>query len=592
MSNATEITLPTGWARTTLGEIVEPTRPKVEPQKHPNSPYIGLEHIEPHRMRLLGTVPASSMKSSAVRFYARDVLYGRLRPYLNKVYCPDFDGVCSPEFIVLPEGESVDSKYLQYLLNSASFVSYASHLNAGDRPRVDFAQLSEYELSLAPLNEQHRIVAEIEKQFARLDECTVAVRRIAEDLKLYRASVLKAACEGRLVPTEAELARAEGRDYEPAAALLERILAERRAHWEADQLARMKAQGKTPKDDKWKEKYEEPEEPATGQLPELPEGWIWSSAAQITTRITDGEHITPQRSESGVLLLSARNIQDGKLSLEQVDYVPEDVYEIISQRLTIEPGDVLLSCSGSVGRSCIAPKNLQFALVRSVAVLKPVFEMGTFISLSIRSPLLQAQISEKQTQTAQANIFQGKIKTLGFALPPLGEQHHIVAEVERRLRIVDELEELVTVNIERADELRRSILKRAFEGRLVSQDPNDEPASVLLERIAAERQHRAEEAMTHKKSPAGRRRKKTRPDETPLFDESEPTRQTKELLAAFAAADGRLTVEEVFNRAGYSFRSDDEIDAFFEKLTEELTTARLKLDRTDEGDVFLERGAA
>ena len=127
-------------------------------------------------------------------------------------------------------------------------------------------QLRELPILLSPLPEQHRIVAEIEKQFTRLDASVAALKRVRANLKRYRASVLKAACEGKLVPTEAELARVEGRDYEPADRLLERILAERRARWES-QVKRRRS-------------YEEPVALDTSSLPELPEGWVWSSMGQ------------------------------------------------------------------------------------------------------------------------------------------------------------------------------------------------------------------------------------------------------------------------------------------------------------------------
>jgi type I restriction enzyme S subunit len=130
----------------------------------------------------------------------------------------------------------------------------------------------------------------------------------------------------------------------------------------------------------------------------------------------------------------------------------------------IEPGDVLLSCSGSVGRSTIAPAGLRFTLVRSVAVLKPLFSMGKYLTLALRSPQLQAQIKAKQTQTAQANIFQGKIKQLVLPLPPFAEQERIVSEVERRLSVADALEATITANLRRATRLRQSILQQAFSG--------------------------------------------------------------------------------------------------------------------------------
>ena len=115
-----------GVAAMPLGEVVKPTRPRVKPADHPALPFIGMEHIEAHTMKLLGTVPAATMKSSAVYFKSGDVLYGRLRPYLNKVYRPTFEGLCSAEFIVLPETERLDGKYLQHFLNSGAFVRFAS----------------------------------------------------------------------------------------------------------------------------------------------------------------------------------------------------------------------------------------------------------------------------------------------------------------------------------------------------------------------------------------------------------------------------------------------------------------------------------
>ena len=128
-------------------------------------------------------------------------------------------------------------------------------------------KLATLELPLAPLPEQRRIVAEIEKQFTRLDASVAALKRVQVNLKRYRASLLKAACEGKLVPTEAELAQSEGRDYEPADRLLERILSERRARWDSQEKRRGK--------------YKEPVSLDISNLPELPEGWVWSTLAQI-----------------------------------------------------------------------------------------------------------------------------------------------------------------------------------------------------------------------------------------------------------------------------------------------------------------------
>jgi type I restriction enzyme S subunit len=176
-----------------LGDVFQPSRPRVSPADKPNLPFIGMEHVEAHTMKLLGTVPAGTMKSSSVHFQPGDVLYGRLRPYLNKVCRPDFEGLCSAEFIVFPNTPDIDTKYLQYFLNSYDFVSFATHLNEGDRPRVDFKQIAPYPFPLAPLPQQRRIVEAIELQLGRLDAAVAGLVAAKAKLKRYKQAVLKAA---------------------------------------------------------------------------------------------------------------------------------------------------------------------------------------------------------------------------------------------------------------------------------------------------------------------------------------------------------------------------------------------------------------
>ncbi|MBI3910864.1 MAG: restriction endonuclease subunit S [Armatimonadetes bacterium] len=220
--------LPPGWAGTTLGEIVAPTRPRHHPQDCPQLPFIGMEHVEAHTMRLLGTVPAAVMKSSAVHFFPGDVLYGRLRPYLNKIYRPDFEGLCSAEFIVLPPSQCIDGRFLQYRLNAADFMAFASHVNEGDRPRVDFSQLAQYHVWLPPLPEQRRIVAEVGRRLSVIDEMEVAVTANLKRAERLRQAILKRAFAGELVPQDPH--------DEPASALLERIRGERAAAGEGKTL--------------------------------------------------------------------------------------------------------------------------------------------------------------------------------------------------------------------------------------------------------------------------------------------------------------------------------------------------------------------
>ena len=161
----------------------------------------------------------------------------------------------------------VNKQYVSWFLRSPDYWEQVARESAGIAlQNVNAKKLSAVTLPLPPSPEQYRIVAEIEKQFTRLDASAAALKRAQANLRRYRASVLKSACEGTLVPTEAELARAEGRDYEPADVLLQRILAERRARWESQEKRRGK--------------YKEPAAPDTSELPELPEGWVWATVEQ------------------------------------------------------------------------------------------------------------------------------------------------------------------------------------------------------------------------------------------------------------------------------------------------------------------------
>ena len=485
--------LPTGWAETTLAQLVSPDRPRELPQDLPHLPFVGMEHVEAHSMRLLGTVPASGLKSSAVNFQAGDVLYGRLRPYLNKVLLARFEGLCSAEFIVFGRRAEVSSEWLAYFLNSSPFVSFSSHLNAGDRPRVDFDQIGTYGLLVAPRAEQDRIVAEIDKQFTRLDAATAALKRVQANLKRYRASVLKAACEGRLVPTEAELARKEGRDYEPAEKLLQRILRERRARWEADTLAKMQASGKPPKDDHWKQKYKEPSAPDSSNLPKLPEGWCWASLDQlIVSGPQNGLYKAKTSYGKGTPIVRIDDYQnDWHRPATDLRVLQLDAEELSLYRL--EPCDILINRVNSpshLGKCISVPDGWAGTVFESNMMRLQVAEL-----LSIQYLMDYLHSNEGRTKLTsnakwavnQASINQEDVKDTAVPLPPRAEQARIAESVSLAISGQSRTSEAVAVQMIHSSRLRQAILSSAFTGQLVPQDPTDEPASTLLARIRAER---------------------------------------------------------------------------------------------------------
>ncbi|HXF64942.1 MAG TPA: restriction endonuclease subunit S, partial [Caldilineaceae bacterium] len=275
--------LPPGWTWTTLGEVC------TKPQYGWTTSAAGKGSL-----RLLRTTDITSghIDWSAVPFCEVEP------PEPAKYLLRDGDIVISRagsvgfSFLVKQPPESVfasylirfrpiqtDEKYLSYYLQSPDYWRQISESKLGIAVQnVNATKLQQIRLPLAPPSLQRHIVDAIEAHFTRLDAAVAALKRVQANLKRYRAAVLKAACEGRLVPTEAELARAEGRAYEPASVLLQRILAERRARWEAANP---------------RKKYQEPAPPDTSELPELPEGWCWARVKQVG-RVQLGRQRSPQ----------------------------------------------------------------------------------------------------------------------------------------------------------------------------------------------------------------------------------------------------------------------------------------------------------
>jgi type I restriction enzyme S subunit len=409
-----------------------------------------MENIEAHTMKLLGTVPAGTMKSSAVHFQPDDVLYGRLRPYLNKVYRPDFEGLCSAEFIVFPKTESISSRYLQYFLNSSSFASYASHLNAGDRPRVDFEQLSPYPFPVAPCEQQELIVAEIEKQFSRLDEAVANLKRVRANLKRYKASVLKAAVEGKLT----EDWRKQHPNVEPASKLLDRILAETSSKRHSSNSNSIDDSG----------------------FGKLPPTWCWSRVEDIGN-VQLGRQRAPKYHFGRNMrpYLRVQNVFEDRIDLEDVmemDFPPADF-----EKFRLEPDDILLNEGQSpelLGRPAIYRGELPDACFtntlirfRTNALMTPNYPFLVF-----RAYMRNGRFTKEGTITTNiAHLSAGRFAKIEFPLPPLEEQKYIVAEVERRLSVIEELEAAVEANLTRADRLRQAILTRAFEGKLIKTEP-------------------------------------------------------------------------------------------------------------------------
>ena len=456
--------LPRGWARTSLGQIVRKARPKIPADPKSELPFIGMDHIEPHSFDLVGQDKFAKMKSAGSYFLPGDVLYGRLRPYLNKVHKAKFEGVASAEFIVLPGSDYHDSDFLKYLLHQRSFIEFAMSRSSGDRPRVKFNGIADYEFPLPPLNEQRRIVEKIETLFARLDKGEEAVREVQTLLKRYRQSVLKAAVTGAL--TSDWRAESAGQ-LEHGQDLLARILKTREENWQG------------------RGKYKAPVEPDTRGLPQLPKGWIWASIEQLGY-IQSGQ--TPKGVEAHV-------VQSGTVPWFKVS----SMNDLGNEMAMYTSKWMFTKESAEVAKLNILPAGTIAFPKRGGAILTNkkrrlgvpgALDLNTmgFVPIALEGYLwIYFQGLDLRTVYDGSNVPQinyHDIADLFVAVPPKDEAKVICEEVELRMGQIAKLEEWCATELKRSASLRQSILKDAFAGRLVPQDPSDEPAGDLLARIA------------------------------------------------------------------------------------------------------------
>jgi type I restriction enzyme S subunit len=353
---------------------------------------------------------------------------------------------------------------------------------------------------LPPFHEQIRIVAKLEELFARLDAGVEGLRKVKAQLKRYRQAVLKYAFEGKLT----EKWRKNHRDLiEPASQLVKSIIKGNLAEWENDQLLQVKKSRQDQKNDLLKKKYKQPLLPSTSTQAGLPEYWAWVTADQLFWSITSGSRgWAKYYSEEGAFFVRVGDLSHDNISinLKSAQHVnPPDGAEL--RRTRVSSGDILISITADVGRIALVPIGVKEAYINQhVALAKsvPLFS-HSYLAWFLLSPLGQKQLTDLQYGATKAGLGLDDIGRVNVPLAPLVEQYEIVEEIERRLSVLTETEKVIEQNLRRANSLRQSILRTAFEGRLVPQDPEDEPADKLLECIQEERAKSMGEKNTNKR---------------------------------------------------------------------------------------------
>jgi type I restriction enzyme S subunit len=340
---------------------------------------------------------------------------------------------------------------------------------------IYFPECKAFHVCIPKTAEQRRIVAEIEKQLTRLEAGVAALRRVQANLKRYRAAVLKAACEGKLVPTEAELtakntkstkknsgsvsassaiSAVKNSGYETGAELLARILTERRQNWQS------------------RGKYKEPAAPDTANLPSLTDGWTWLSIEAIgfVTKLAGFEYTkyVKYSPDGDLAVIKAENAGRSGFKRTEISRIKSSTVAKLT-RSQLKAGDLLMVFVGAgTGNVARVPDDQPYFLGPNIAMIRvyPNFVSEAYLEIFLRSPVGHSLTFGFIKAVAQPSLSMGTIRMIPVALPPLAEQARIVAEVERRLSVVEELESVVSANLQRAVRLRQSILQKAFTGQL------------------------------------------------------------------------------------------------------------------------------
>lgn len=474
--------LPDGWAWATLGEIADLVGGGTPSRQHSeyftgNIIWLTPTEIPKHRVAVITDskerITEEALRHSSARLLPEGTVLMTSRASIGYVAIAGTEVTTNQGFASFICKEGVYNAYLAYWLwGNAEF--FEQEATGTTFKEISKTKLRTFIFPLAPSAEQKRIVEAIEGLFTQLDAGVAALKRLRANLRRYKAAVLKAACEGRLVPQDP--------DDEPASELLGRILAERRAKWAAEQ----RAKGKDPR----KVKYEEPATPDTSDLPELPEGWVWASLESISNALGGYAFNSSEYTENGFQILKIGNVKMGRLILSEHPTFMANVLDNIQQKYLLQKRDIVITLTGTRKKrdyGYVALVNDEEKLLLNQRVARLRFHMSLnpqYFLIALQNENYRDRFFAHETgNVGQGNVGMKAITKEPIPIPPINEQDRLVSEVDGYMTIFNQLEISLQTNLQRTKRLRQAILKQAFAGQLVAQDPDDEPASELLKRV-------------------------------------------------------------------------------------------------------------
>lgn len=431
-------------------------------------------------------------------------LVGKAGQVLVEIDSLSFGAFCT---VVRPVAE-IHHRYLGYYFESPNYRGAIYDISAGSNiNNIKSSELAEHAVPVAPAAEQVRITEKLEELLSDLDAGIAELKTAQRKLAQYRQSLLKAAVEGALT---ADWRAAHGQPQESGAELLQRVLSERRARWEQKQLAKFAEQGKTPPRG-WQAKYPEPFAPNLTGLPPLSEGWVWASLGQLLESMTSGSRDwAPYYDRGACTFVMAQNVRPWRPDFTFRQLVDPPLNDRDRARSMIEKDDLLITIVGAnTGQSCRVAQELEDHFVcQSVALLRATEKsMSEFLNAVLNSSGHgQRQFREMNYGAGRPHLSFEQIESVLVPMPPADEQEQILSVIEEGSRQMEAIEVEIAKALKQTAAQRKNLLKAAFAGQLVPQDPNDEPASDLLARIRAEREANSMKSIARKRGPKTKER--------------------------------------------------------------------------------------
>ncbi len=432
--------IPSSWLHLALGEVIDYGRTiKVEPSEIPPDAWVlELEDIEKDRSKLLQRLlfAQRQSKSTKNRFSVGNVLYGKLRPYLNKVLVADRDGYCSTEIIPLKPNQAINGRFLFYLLKHPKFIKYAESASHGlNMPRLGTEAGQQAPLVLAPLEEQKRIADKLNSLLARVDACRDRLERIPCILERFRRAVLTAALSGQLTE-DWQLNRVEQSDFNSSK--------------------------------------------VSGQLADFADVIDPNPSHRYPSYVGGTIPLLATEQMSG---LNNWDISSAKLTTL-------DFYEARKLAHDFLDDDIIFARKGRLGLARNPPPNSRYVFSHTVFIIRSKTDkiLPSYLLWFLRQEwCVDWLLLEMNSNAGVPTLGKSVMERLPIIIPDYTEQQEIVRCIEKLYAYAEHVEARYQNALTRVEQLTPTLLSKAFRGELVPQDPNDEPASVLLKRIHAER---------------------------------------------------------------------------------------------------------